>query len=242
VIVDVFADPETLAAALATRVISAIAHQPGLVLGLPTGRTPQPLYAALRRLTAQERVDWSRVRTFNLDEFIGVPASSPASYRGYMQLELFGSVGIGERQIGFLDGTAPDLEQECRRYEAAIAAAGGIDLMILGVGANGHIGFNEPGAQLHARTHVAELQPGTRASNAALFGGHASRVPLRALSMGMATILQSRTVVLMATGAAKAAATASLLQGPITTTVPASFLQLHPAVRVMLDRAAASPR
>lgn len=237
--VQIFDDVRTLSAELATRVVTEVRLRPSLVLGLPTGRTPLPFYQALRAAPA---VDWSLVRTFNLDEFAGVSAASPASYRAYMQRELFGPMAVADENVGFLNGTAADLDAECERYERAIQAVGGIDLIILGIGGNGHIGFNEPGPDLHARTHRARLQPGTRASNAALFGGDASRVPESALSMGMATILQSKAVVLIATGVAKAGVVRAMMNGRITPTVPASFLQLHPNVTVMLDREAASRR
>jgi glucosamine-6-phosphate deaminase len=239
--VNVFDNARALARELAARVIRAIVEQPPLVIGLPTGRTPQPFYAALRERSAAETVDWSSVRTFNLDEFVGVGPDAPGSYRAYMEKELFAAVGVAPAHVGFLDGRAADLDAECARYERAIAAAGGMDLMVLGIGGNGHIGFNEPAPGLLARTHVARLAADTRASNAELFGGDVTRVPHTALSMGMATILRARSVVLIATGAAKAAAVQGMLHGPITTGLPASFLQLHPDVTVMLDRAA-SPR
>jgi glucosamine-6-phosphate deaminase len=236
-----FHDERALARELALRILDAIARTPSLVLGLPTGRTPRPLYAALREASPAAGADWSSVRTFNLDEFVGVDAADAGSYRTYMERELFAAVRVNPTHVGFLDGCAPDLDQECERYERAIIEAGGIDLMILGIGTNGHIGFNEPAAGLHARTHRARLQPGTRASNAAWFGGDVTRVPEEALSMGMATILRARSVVLMATGPKKAAAVEAMVRGPITTMLPASFLQLHPDVTVMVDREA-SPR
>lgn len=230
-----------LAGALATRVLAAIEQRPALVLGLPTGRTPLPFYAALRVGSRERGTDWSGVRTFNLDEFVGLPAGAAGSYRAYMQRELFDAVNLPPDGIRFLDGGASDVDAECARYEQAIAAAGGIDLMILGIGTNGHIGFNEPGPALEARTHRVRLLPATRAGNQAWFGGELDRVPAEALSMGMATILQARTVVLMATGLKKAPAVERMLRGPITTALPASFLQLHPDATVMLDREA-SPR
>ncbi|MCC7034964.1 MAG: glucosamine-6-phosphate deaminase [Acidobacteria bacterium] len=236
-----FPDGRTLSRELAARILAAIGRQPRLVLGLPTGRTPLPLYAALREQTPASGTDWSAVRTFNLDEFVGLGAADPCSYRAYMERELFAAVGVKAAHVGFLDGRAANPDRECERYEEAIAAAGGIDLMILGVGTNGHIGFNEPAPALCARTHRARLQPGTRAANAALFGGDVSQVPEEALSMGMATILQARSVILMATGAGKAAAVDAMVRGPITTRLPASFLQLHADVTVMADLAA-SPR
>jgi glucosamine-6-phosphate deaminase len=152
-----------------------------------------------------------------------------------MQTELFDHVSIDRRNIGFLDGAAPDLKGECRRYEAAIEAAGGIDLQILGIGANGHIGFNEPGDGLCASTHIADLTQETREANSSRFGGDWTRVPARALSMGMATILNAREVVLIATGAEKADAVHGMIEGLITTQLPASILQVHPRVTVMVD-------
>jgi glucosamine-6-phosphate deaminase len=238
VTVRVFDTAAALAGALATRVCDAIAARPTLVLGLPTGHTPLPFYAALRAEVRQRGSDWSAVRTFNVDEFVGLSRGAAGSYRAYMQRELFGAVRLPGEQIGFLDGTAPNLDAESARYERAIAAAGGIDLMILGIGANCHIGFNEPAPQLEARTHRVNLLAATRAANRVWFDGQLERVPTEALSMGMATILQARAIVLIATGAAKRAAVERMLHGPLATEAPASFLQLHPDVTVMLDGAA----
>ncbi|MEZ5285460.1 MAG: glucosamine-6-phosphate deaminase [Vicinamibacterales bacterium] len=236
--VDSHADAPAVAAALASRVLDAVARRPSLVLGLPTGRTPKLLYAELRRRSAGGAADWSAVRTFNLDEFVGLISGEEGSYRDYMERELFSAVGIPPAHAGFLNGGAPDLDAECDRYERAIAEAGGMDLLILGIGANGHVGFNEPADALHARTHRASLAAATRASNAYLFGGDAQRVPAEALSMGMATILRARAIVLLATGPEKRAAVTAMVRGPIRTSLPASFLQLHPDVTVMVDRAA----
>ncbi|HEX6214605.1 MAG TPA: glucosamine-6-phosphate deaminase [Vicinamibacterales bacterium] len=231
-----FDDEDALAAALATRVAEAIVANPELVLGLPTGRTPLAFYRELRERSG---LDWSKVRTFNLDEFVGVSGDDPGSYRAFMQAELFDHVSINPAHIEMLDGRAPDLKAECRRYELAIADAGGIDLQILGIGANGHIGFNEPADGLCARTHIAELERKSREANAQLFGGRWTAVPERALSMGMATILGARNIVMMATGARKADAVWGMVEGLVTTQLPASFLQVHPRVTVMLDEKAA---
>ena len=233
-----FEDDEALSSALATRLLETMVARPSLVLGLPTGRTPLGLYRELRERSRGDRIDWSRVRTYNLDEFAGLDSSNPNSYRAYMQAELFEHVSIDPANIGFLDGAAPDLIEECRRYEDAIAAAGGIDLQILGIGANGHIGFNEPADGLCAFTHVAELEQESREANAQRFGGDWTHVPARALSMGMATILNAREIVLIATGAEKADAVHGMIEGLITTQLPASLLQVHPRVTVMLDAAA----
>ncbi len=157
-----------------------------------------------------------------------------------MQERLFRHVNLKAANIGFPDGRAADLDEECLRYERAITAAGGMDLLILGIGANGHIGFNEPAEALAARTHRAVLEEESRAGNALWFRGEIERVPREALSMGMATILNARAIVLMATGEGKSEAIRGTLEGPVTTRLPASFLQLHPQVTVMLDEAAAS--
>jgi len=234
-----FDHEDALATTLATRTIEALSLNPRLVLGLPTGRTPVALYRELRSRSQRGHVDWSQVRTFNLDEFVGLGAGDAGSYRSYMQAELFDHVRIEPLNAGLLDGRAANLAAECARYERAIALAGGIDIQILGIGANGHIGFNEPADSLAAETHVAVLQQDTRAANAGWFGGHLSAVPTHALSMGMATIMGARAIVLMATGEEKSAAVAGMIDGPITTRLPASFLQLHSRVTVMLDRGAA---
>jgi glucosamine-6-phosphate deaminase len=245
-----FENEDALAAALATRVLDAIVANPKLVLGLPTGRTPLAFYRELRERSslsrrsspgsARAKADWSGVRTFNLDEFAGLDGNHPGSYRAFMQAELFDHVAIDPGNIGIPNGRAPDLKAECRRYEDAIAAAGGIDLQILGIGANGHIGFNEPAEGLCAHTHIADLEQESRETNAQRFGGDWTAVPERALSMGMATILGARHIVMMATGAEKAEAVYGMIEGLITPKLPASFLQVHPRVTVMLDDAAAT--
>ena len=236
-IIQRFDDEEALASALAARVLECIAANPKVVLGLPTGRTPLAFY---RELCERDRGDWSGVRTFNLDEFVGLDEQHPGSYHAYMRRELFDHVSIDPANIHIPNGRAEDLKAECRRYDAAIAIAGGIDLQILGIGTNGHIGFNEPADGLCAHTHIADLEQKSRESNAQLFGGNWQAVPERAISMGMATILGARNVVLMATGAKKAGAVYEFVEGLITPRLPASFLQVHPRVTVMLDREAAS--
>jgi glucosamine-6-phosphate deaminase len=232
-----FEDEAALSAALATRVLESIVARPELVLGLPTGRTPLGLYRELRERSGSG-IDWSRVRTFNLDEFAGLDGSDLQSYRSYMQAELFDHVSIAPAHIDFLNGRAADLRAECRRYEDAIDQAGGIDLQILGIGANGHIGFNEPADGLCAHTHIAELEQETREANAQRFGGDWQKVPERALSMGMATILGAEQIVLIATGEEKADAVKGMIEGLITSRLPASLLQVHRDVTVMVDKLA----
>jgi glucosamine-6-phosphate deaminase len=237
--VSVFANERGLARALAGRVSAAIAAKPRLVLGLPTGRTPVLLYRELALLHMEGRIDFSQVMTFNLDEFLGLRRGDPGSYRTFMEKHLFSRVNLSADRVHFLDGATDDPEGECARYEKSIEAAGGIDLQILGIGTNGHIGFNEPARELQSHTHRVTLRPETRRSNAALFGGDAEKVPAEALSMGMATILAARSIVLLATGKSKAACVERVVNGPITTELPASFLQLHTDAELMLDEAAA---
>lgn len=224
--------------ALARRVAADLRVKPSLVLGLPTGRTPVPFYAELARLHAEGAADFRRAVTFNLDEFVGLSGDDPRSYRAFMQRHLFGHVNVQPRRIHFLNGLAQDAAAECRRYERQIARAGGLDLLILGLGVNGHIGFNEPGATLVAHTHRTVLTRATRRANAGLFGDRLRDVPGHALSMGMATILRARCIVLLATGRNKATAVRRLVEERITTRVPASLLQLHPSVEVWVDQSA----
>lgn len=237
--VSVFSSERTAARALAERLQRHLEANPGLVLGLPTGRTPIPLYERLVALQRSGRLDLSRTTTFNLDEFWGIGPDHPGSYRSFMARHLFDHVPIRREAIHFLDGRADEAAAECARYEGAIADAGGIDVQVLGLGANGHVGFNEPGQVLCARTHLARLKPQTRRANAALFGNDPGLVPAQALSMGMATILQARRIYLLAFGRRKSRAVSGLVKGPLTTRLPASFLQLHPHVEVLVDHSAA---
>jgi glucosamine-6-phosphate deaminase len=237
---EIYEDEDALAHTLAAAVAAAIRARPAIVLGLPTGRTPLAFYRALVALSRAQGLDWSHLRTFNLDEFAGVDRGAPGSYRRFMQENLFDHVNVRAEHIGFLDGGAPSVEVECERYERAIREAGGIDIMLLGIGGNGHIGFNEPCDVLPARTHRVVLEEPTRKANALWFGGELNAVPRAALSMGMATILNAREIVLVATGRGKCDAVRGMVTGGITTQLPASFLQLHPHVTVLLDRAAAA--
>jgi glucosamine-6-phosphate deaminase len=238
--VRVFSTPDAVAKALAREMAHAVAVKPTLVLGLPTGRTPVPLYRALVGMHRAGQIDFACATTFNLDEFLGVSPQDPRSYRSFMQRHLFDHLNLSARRIHFLDGSTRDVAGECLRYERAIDRAGGIDLQILGLGANGHIGFNEPAKALVARTHRARLRPATRRANASMFGGRVRAVPRDALSMGMATILHAKRIVLLATGASKARWAARMIDGPVTPMVPASFLQLHRNVEAWFDRAASA--
>jgi glucosamine-6-phosphate deaminase len=222
------------------RVAAALRHDPALVLSLPTGRTPVEVYDGLSRLAARDRLDFSRAVTFNLDEFVGLSPDDPRSYRAFMERHLFGRVGLPRRRAHVLDGSARDVTAECARFERTIEAAGGIGLALVGIGLNGHVGFNEPGPDLMAGTHRARLTTLTRRANAGPFGGDMRRVPREALTMGMGTILRARRIVLLATGGSKARVIRRAIEGPVTTWLPASFLQLHADVEFVLDRDAAS--
>jgi len=236
----VFASAGVLARTLALDVVRRLAEKPDAVLGLPTGLTPIPLYREIVRLHCRGKVDFSRATTFNLDEFLGLGPDDPRSYRAFMERHLFDHVNISPRRIQFLEGTARDVDRECERYERAVERAGGIDLQILGLGLNGHIGFNEPARALMARTHRTRLKSATRRANARFFENRLSAVPKEGLSMGMATILHSKRIVLVATGATKARCVQRVIEGPVTPRLPGSFLQLHRCVEIWLDRPAAA--
>lgn len=223
------------AARLAARVIArAIRNKPKIVLGLATGRTMELVYAELVAMHRNEGLDFSLVTTFNLDEYIGLGPDHPQSYRHYMNTHLFQHVNIDARNTNLPDGLARDIEAECVRYEAAIREAGGIGLQLLGIGRSGHIGFNEPLSAMLSRTRPKMLTPVTLQQNAALFGG-IDRVPKRAITMGVGTILESRRCLLLATGKEKAEIIARAVEGPVTSMISASALQLHPHCTVIVD-------
>jgi glucosamine-6-phosphate deaminase len=225
--------------AVASIVASQLQRKPASVLGLPTGRTSLGIYDELARLYAGGIVDFSRAHTFNVDEFTGLTSKDRRSFCAFMEKHLFQRINLPKDHIHFLDGHAADLDAECGAFEREITKAGGMDLLLLGIGANAHIGFNEPGTSLHARSHRAKLTTETRRANAALFGGRLTAVPREALTMGIATMLDAAAIVLVATGKSKAQAVRSMFTGRITTARPASLLQLHRNVEVILDLAAA---
>lgn len=228
------------AADLVARIIAKeLRAHPQLVLGLATGRTMESVYSRLVRLHLDQKLDFSLCRTFNLDEYVGLSPTDPHSYRYYMNERLFRQVEIDLRNTYLPDGTASDLDAECARYEQTIRKVGGIDLQLLGVGRAGHIGFNEPLSALQSRTRVKALAPATIDQNASLFGG-ADKVPRRAITMGVGTILESRRCLLLATGASKAEILAKAVEGPITAMISATALQLHQRCTVVVDEAAAS--
>jgi glucosamine-6-phosphate deaminase len=238
--VTIFETATEASRALARRVADTLRRTPDLVVGLPAGRTPVETYTELCRLHSQGEANFSQATAFLLDEFVGLDASHAGSFRRFLTEHLLSGINLDPNRTFSLNGTASDPDIECERYEETIAAAGGLDLLLLGLGVNGHIGFNEPGETLAARTHRVTLLDTTRAENAGPFGGVSSRVPKEALSIGMGTILRGEAIVLIATGERKASAVAAMLRGPLTTKLPASFLQLHRRVEVYLDRAASA--
>ena len=236
----ILATADDVADAAVREVAAAIRLNPSLVLGLPTGRTPLRLYERLVAWENSGRVSFSRVITFNLDEFVGLSSTDPGSYRAFMERHLFGRLRRRPFQMHFLDGNTKDFATELKRYDRALQRAGGIDLQILGLGANGHIGFNEPGPALDTHSHRVRLHNKTREANADLFDGDVRRVPREALTVGMSAIMCARRALLLATGREKASAVAAMVNGPLTTHLPASFLQLHRDAVGLFDRAAAA--
>lgn len=227
------------AADLVARVIAKdLRANPHLVLGLATGRTMEAVYARLVRLHQDEALDFSLCTTFNLDEYVGLPSGDRHAYRHYMNHHLFLQVNIDLRNTHLPDGLAPDLEAECRKYEELIKRFNGIDLQLLGLGRSGHIGFNEPLSALHSRTRVKALSPLTLEQNRTLFEDP-DTMPRRAITMGVGTIQESRRCLLLATGAHKAGIIAQAVEGPITSMISATALQLHPHCTVVVDEAAA---
>lgn len=212
-----------------------------VVLGLPAGKTPVPLYEELIYLHREESLSLANVVTFNLDEYIGLPASHPGSFRAFMQRTFFDHVDIPAENIHFLSGNVSRAEatSHCADYEHKIAAAGGIDFQILGIGRNGHIGFNEPGCMADSRTRPVTLFDMTRRDTARWFPG-IERVPNRALTMGCGTILEARRIAVLAWGSRKSRIVRRAIQGPVTADVPASYLQAHPGAIFYLNSSAAA--
>lgn len=216
-----------------------VTRNPKTVLGLATGGTPVGMYRELVSLHQQDGVDFSQAQSFNLDEYVGLPSLHPQSYRTYMNENLFAHINLPAEKTHVPQGDAEDLEAECKRYEQAIAQAGGIDIQVLGIGNNGHIGFNEPGSTKDTTTRVVALTQSTIEANARYFDS-IQEVPTQAVSMGIQTILGAKKIILLASGEAKAQAVSQMLEGEMTADVPASLLQLHPDVTVIVDEEAAS--
>ncbi|MFI5216613.1 MAG: glucosamine-6-phosphate deaminase [Candidatus Limnocylindria bacterium] len=215
-----------------------IQRKPDARLGLATGATPQALYAELARRNQLGDLSFSRVETFNLDEYLGVGPQHPQSFHLAMREKLFAKVDVDPANTHLPAGDTADPVAEAAAYEALIQARGGIDLQILGIGRNGHIGFNEPGSSLGSRTRVKTLSPATLRDNR--LGKPDLEAPTMAITMGIATILDARALLVLATGAAKARAVAAALEGPLAASCPASAIQLHPHATVLLDPEAAA--
>ncbi len=223
---------------LAARLVtSLIQRKPNAVLGLSAGKTPLPLYAELIRLHREEGLDFCRVTTFNLDEYLGLGPNDPRSYHFYMQENLFKHINIPAGQIHIPDGLAQDVPRSCKEYEEAILVAGGIDLQILGIGRDGHIGFNEPASSLSSRTRIKTLTQETIHANNRSFPSR-NKMPLHVITMGVGTIREAGCCILLAFGEAKARAVFKMVEGPITALMPASILQLHPHTIAIFDKAA----
>lgn len=236
--VRVLPDYEAMSHAAAEVVADHLRSAPGAVFMVPTGVTPLGMYRRLVELHREEGLLFAGATFFNLDEYLGLQPDHPASYHVYMHENFYGLVDVEPSRVHVPDGAAPDPEAECERYESMIRDSGGIDLCVLGIGRNGHIGFNEPGAHFASRTRVVRLAESTRRVNAADFEG--DRAPEFAISAGMATISGSRRVLLLASGANKADAVAAAVEGEVSEGVPASALRHHPDVRYFVDRDAAS--
>ena len=236
--IDVHPSREEACRALAREIAELVRGKPAAVLGFPTGRTPVPLYRELARMHREGQLSLAHARSFNLDEYVGLRDGDPRAFRAWMQRQLFDDLDFAPRSTHLPRGDG-DAQLEARRYAAALAESGGIDLQLLGIGRNGHIGFNEPGSARDSRTRVVELAPETRADAAASFGGLA-HVPERAITLGVADILDARAIRVLAFGADKAAIVQRMLAGPIDASCPASFLRGHRDLRLVLDEQAAS--
>ena len=228
-------DYEAMSQVAATSIARQILIKPNSILGFATGSTPQKTYEILVEFYRLGILDFSQLTTFNLDEYVGLPPTHSQSYFYFMQQNLFGKTNIPPRNIHLPSGIALDLEQECSGYEEAIQAAGGIDLQLLGIGPNGHIGFNEPGTTLNSTTHVVSLSQATIQANSRFFQS-SEEIPRQAITMGIKTIMNSRKILLLVSGMGKGEIIQKALNGPITEDLPASVLQLHPDVTVLVDR------
>lgn len=238
--VAVFGSEEEIGAWAAARIAALVRAKSRAVLGLATGSSPLPLYRHLIGLYDEGRVSFAQARGFCLDEYVGLPAGHPEGYRNFIEREFAGRVDFAEGAVQAPDGSAADPAAAALRYDAAIAEAGGIDLQILGIGVDGHIGFNEPGGSLASRTHLGYLTGQTRRDNARFFDGDIDQVPTRCITQGLGTIMEAGELLMVATGTAKAAAVRELVEGPVSAFWPATVMQFHRDAIVLLDEDAAS--
>ena len=223
---------------VAGHIASRVAANSRLTLGVATGSTPLPVYAALRA-RADAGVDFSKMSAFALDEYVGLPSGHPESYRAVVDREVTGPLGLDPQSVHVPDGSLVGIETSGERYEQALVAHGGVDLQLLGIGATGHLGFNEPGSSFGSLTRVKTLTQRTRMDNARFFAS-LDEVPIHCVTQGLGTILRARHLVLLAFGEGKAAAVAAAVEGPVSASMPGSAIQLHGHVTVVLDPAAAS--
>ena len=230
---------EEMSKRAAKMIVSQVILKPDSVLGLATGDTPLGMYKELIELYKKNEVDFNEVRTFNLDEYYGLNRENPQSYFSYMFNNLFNHVNINRENINLPSGMAKDINAACLEYENKIKEAGGIDMQVLGIGGNGHIGFNEPNVNFEAETHLVNLDEQTIEANSRFFDS-IKDVPIKAISMGIKTIMNSKKIILLASGTSKAEVIEKAIKGKINPNVPASILQLHNDVIIILDKEAAN--
>ena len=233
----IVADPAAAGDVVADAILRRIQRNPRMVLGLATGSTPLPVYQGLAR--RRGGVDMSQVRGFALDEYVGLDPRHPQSYRSVIEREVIIPLGLDAAGVAVPSGAVPGIETAGDAYEEAIVASGGVDLQLLGIGTDGHIGFNEPGSSFASRTRVKTLTEQTRRDNARFFDS-VDEVPRHCITQGLGTILRARHLVLLAFGDSKAAAIAGAVEGPVTASLPASAIQLHEHTTVVVDEAAAA--
>lgn len=235
----VYPNGDLASVAAAVLIAGQVIDKPKSVLGLATGSTPLPIYRELISMWHRGVIDFKNVVTYNLDEYVGLGPDHPCSYRRFMQENLFDHINVPQGNIHIPNGLAQDVDAECAAYDAAISAAGRLDLQLLGLGANGHIGFNEPAAVFTTHSYCVKLSEQTLKDNRRFFEDGAP-MPTHALTMGIASIMQAKRIVLVATGKNKAAAVRAMIEGPVDPMVPASILQMHRHATILLDADAAS--
>lgn len=221
----------------ANEIVDLVNSKPDCILGLATGSTPIGMYKELINYNKDKHVDFSKVKTFNLDEYLGLQGNHPESYRYFMDNNLFNHININKANTYVPSGISEDVQKECIDYDRKISEAGGIDLQVLGIGNNGHIGFNEPSTSLNIGTHVTELTQSTIEANSRFFS-NINEVPTKAITMGLGSIMKSKSILLLANGISKADIISKLVDGKIDTLVPASLLQVHQNVTVIVDKLA----
>lgn len=235
----IFPDPVSIADYVSSLLVRRIKQKPDIVLGLATGGTMEPIYEHFVAQASKQGLDVSQLTSFNLDEYVGLSPDHPKSYAAYMHERLFKHLGFDASRHYLPDGLATDIEQHCLTFSEKIQQSGGIELQLLGVGSNGHIGFNEPGTSFDSRCHLVELSEQTRIDNSRFFAKGAI-VPAHAITMGLRDIMDAREILLIATGQAKAAIIAAYHESDITESIPFTILKQHPNAKIILDAAAAS--